>query len=229
MRPTRAMRRLILTAFGVLGMAAPAAAQQEIGGLRLEGEVEAGVRFFLVEPSKSESSKFLEYRDINQGLFLQGLQLRLFTPDEKYSAEFGGRQWGLQDQEYYLRAERLGKWEFGFDWDQMRHIFSTDARMLSRETSRGVFSLPTPRPGLSAYNSARELDEISVRWDTAHIFFKLTATEDLDLIAEYTRIRKDGDRPMGMAMGSPGNNFLEVLQPIEQTIHDFRLRGTLAR
>ncbi len=111
----------------------------------------------------------------------------------------------------------------------MRHIFSTNARMLATETSRGVFSLPTPRPALALYNSARELDEISVRWDTARMFLKLTATEDLDLIAEYTRIRKDGDRPMGMAMGSPGNNFLEVLQPIEQTIHEFRLRGTLAR
>jgi len=223
------MRLLVLAAFGVLGMAATASAQQEIGALRLEGEAEAGVRFFLQEPSKTQSSKFLEYRDINQGLFLQGLQLRLFTPDEKYSAEFGGRQWGLQDQEYYLRTERLGKWEFGFDWDQIRHIFSTNARMLSTETSRGVFTLPTPRPALALHNSARELDEISVRWDTARIFVRLTPTEDLDLVAEYTRIRKDGDRPMGMAMGSPGNNFLEVLQPIEQTIHDFRLRGALAR
>ena len=51
MRPTKAMRRLILAAFGVLGMAASASAQQEIGGMRLEGEVEAGVRFFLEEPS----------------------------------------------------------------------------------------------------------------------------------------------------------------------------------
>jgi MtrB/PioB family decaheme-associated outer membrane protein len=229
MRPTRAMRRLIVAAFGVLGMVAPASAQQEIGGMRLEGEAEAGVRFFLEEPSKTRSSKFLEYRDINEGLFLQGLHLRLFRPDEAYSTEFGGRQWGLQDQEYYLRTGRLGKWEFGFDWDQMRHIFSTNARMLATETSRGVFTLPTPRPALSLYNSARELDEISVRWDTARISVRLTPTEDLDLIAEYTRIRKDGDRPMGISMGSPGNNFLEVLQPIEQTIHDFRLRGTMAR
>ncbi len=229
MRPTRAIRRLVLAAFGVLGMAATASAQQEIGGMRVEGEVEAGVRFFLEEPSKTRQSKFLEYRDINEGLFLQGLHLRLFRPDEAYSTEFGGRQWGLQDQEYYLRTGRLGKWEFGFDWDQMRHIFSTNARMLATETSRGVFELPTTRPALALYNNARELDEISVRWDTAHIYLKVTPTEDLDLIAEYTRIRKDGDRPMGMAFGSPGNNFLEVLQPIEQTIHDFRLRGTLAR
>jgi MtrB/PioB family decaheme-associated outer membrane protein len=228
MRPTRAIRRLILAAFGVLGMAAPAFSV-EIGGLWVEGEIEAGARFFVEEPSKTRSSKFLEYRDINEGLYLENLRLRVFRPDESLSFEFGGRQWGLQDQEYYLRAEQLGKWEFGFDWDQMRHIFSTNARMLATETSRGVFTLPTPRPPLALYNSARELDEISVRWDTARIFLRLTPTEDLELIAEYTRIRKDGDRPMGMAQGSPGSPFIEVLQPIEQTIHDFRLRGTLAR
>lgn len=228
MRPTRAIRRLILAALGVLGMAVPAPAV-EVGGLWVEGEIEAGARFFVEEPSKTRSSKFLEYRDINEGPYLENLRLRVFRPDESLSFEFGGRQWGLQDQEYYLRAEQLGKWEFGFDWDQMRHIFSTNARMLATETSRGVFTLPTPRPALSLYNSARELDEISVRWDTARVFVRGTPTEDLELILDWTRIRKDGDRPFSMAFGSPGSPFMEVLQPIEQTIHDVRLRGTLAR
>lgn len=228
MRPTRAIRCLILAALGVLGMAAPAPAV-DLGGLWVEGEIEAGARFFVEEPSKTRSSKFLEYRDINEGPYLENLRLRVFRPDESLSFEFGGRQWGLQDQEYYLRAEQLGKWEFGFDWDQMRHIFSTNARMLATETSRGVFTLPTPRPALSLYNSARELDEISVRWDTARVFVRGTPTEDLELILDWTRIRKDGDRPFSMAFGSPGSPFMEVLQPIEQTIHDVRLRGTLAR
>lgn len=229
MRSTRAIRRLILIALGVLGAAAPASAQVEIGGMRVEGDIEAGPRFFIEEPSKSRQSKFLEYRDINQGLYLQDLHLRIFRPDESYSTELGGKLWGLQTQEYSLRAGRTGLWEFGFNWDQMRHIFSTNARMLADETSRGVFTLPATRPALALYNSARELDEISVRWDTAKIFFKLTPTPDIDVLAQYTRIRKDGDRPMGMAMGSPGNNFIEVLQPIEHTIHDFRLSGTVAR
>ena len=51
---------------------------------------------------------------------------------------------------------------------------------------------------------------------------------NVDLFAEYTRTHKDGEKPFGMAFGSPGGNALEVLQPIEQTIHDFRLRGTWA-
>ena len=229
MRPRSVIGCLILAAFSVLGAAASAIAQIQIGGMAVEGEIEAGPRFFIDEPSKTRESKFLEYRDINEGLYLQDLRLRIFRPDESYSTELAGRQWGLEDQEYHLRTGRLGRWEFGFDWDQIRHIFSTNSRLLATEVDRGVFRLPTPRPALSAYNSARELDEISVRWDTAHIFLRLTPKEDLDLTAEYTRIRKDGDRPMGMALGSPGNNFVEMLQPLEQTIHDFRLRGTLAR
>lgn len=228
MRLTRAIG-LITGVVSVLGWAGAAPAQIEVGGLRLEGDVEAGARFFIEEPSPSRKSKFEEYRDINQGVFLENLRLRLFSPDEKYSVELGGSKWGLQDQEYSLRTGRLGLWGFGFDWDQMRHILSTNARMLATESQRGVFTLPTTRPALSLYNSASELDEISVRWDTAKIFFKLTPTPELDLLAEYTRIRKDGDRPMGMAFSSPGGNFMEVLQPIDQTIHDFRLGGTLAR
>jgi MtrB/PioB family decaheme-associated outer membrane protein len=67
-----------------------------------------------------------------------------------------------------------------------------------------------------------------VRWDTARTFFKLSVSENADLFAEYTRIHKDGERPFGMAFGSPGGSAFEILQPIEHTIHDFRLRGTWA-
>jgi MtrB/PioB family decaheme-associated outer membrane protein len=239
MRTTRRVR-FVLAGLVVLAAAGPASAQTatptetappiEIGGFRLEGYGEAGVRFFGQRPTEKESAKFEEYRDINQGLYLQGLWLRFFTPDEKYSGVIGGRQWGLQDQEYHLSFERLGRWEVGFEWDQMRHIFSTDARTLLNETSRGVYALPNPRPSpsLDTYNNGRTT-EISVRWDTARTFFKLNLSDNADLFAEYTRIHKDGERPFGMSFGSsPGTNSFEILQPIEHTIHDFRLRGTWA-
>lgn len=206
-----------------------ASAQVKLGGFNVEGEGEAGARFFIEEPSGTRRGKFEEYRDIPEGAFLERLRLRIFVPDESYAFEFGGSKWGQQDQEFSLRAGRLGLWELGLDWDQIPHIFSTTARMLATETARGVFTLPTPRPSLSAYNGARRLDEISERWDTARLSLLLTPTPDLEVRAEYTRIRKDGDRPFGMAFGSPGNNFLEILEPIEQTIQEFRLRGTLAR
>ena len=220
------MVRLILAVFAVLAVGRPASAQVQIGGLGVEGNVETGWRFFVDEPPESRQAKWEEYRDFPGGPFLGELHLRIFRPDESYSTEIRGSKWGQQDQEFSLRSGRLGLWEFGFDWDQIPHVFSTNARMLATETSRGVFTLPSPRPPLAAYNSGRDLDEISTRWDTARLSFRLTPTPDLELKAEYTRTKKDGDRPMSQAFGF---NFIEVLEPIDQTIHDARLQLAIAR
>lgn len=231
------MAWLAAVALAVLPFAGSAWAQLQVGGMALEGEIETGVRFFVEEPSASETAKFEEYRDITEGLFLERLQLRIFRPDESYSVEFEGSKWGQEDQEFALRAGRLGVWQFDFSWDQTPHIYSTNARMRATEAARGVFVLPPTRPSASSlspaegalYNAAPILDEVSVRWDTARMGLTLTPTSDLDLRLEYTRINKDGDKPIGVAFGSPGNDFMEVLEPIEHTIHDVRLRGALAR
>jgi MtrB/PioB family decaheme-associated outer membrane protein len=217
-----------LAAAAVLMTCSPAAAEVSLGGMNLEGEVEAGVRLLPDEPSKTRRAKFEEYRDITEGPILGSFSLRAFRPDESYSTEFGGTKWGQQDQDFFLRAERLGVWRFEFDWDQTPHLYSTTAQSFYRETQRGVFRLDTPRPPLSSWNGSPRIDEISQRWDTARMSLTLTPTTAIELNAEYTRIRKDGDRPFGMAFGSPGNNFAEMLEPIEQTIHDLRLRGSVA-
>ncbi|HET9491114.1 MAG TPA: MtrB/PioB family decaheme-associated outer membrane protein [Methylomirabilota bacterium] len=221
-------KALIVAALTVLGGADLASAQVSPGGLTLEGEVEAGGRFFIERPSPTRRAKFEEYRDLSPGPFLHELQLRLFRPDESYSVELGGSKWGHEDQEFSLGAGRLGLWQFGFAWDQIPHLYSTTARTLAVETDRGVFTLPAPRPALSTHNTPDQ-SEISIRWDTARMFVRVTPTPDLDLDAQYTRTHKAGDRPFGMAFGSPGNNFYEIVEPIDQTIHDLRLRATLAR
>jgi len=218
--------RLVVAALAILGLVGPASAQTQVFGLNVEGDIEAGGRIYGQKPSKSESAKFEEYRDLPELPYLGQFRLRLFTPDEGYSSEFLGSKWGQQDQEFSLRTGRLGLWEFGFDWDQTPHIFSTNARMLATESARGVFTLPAPRPAGAAYNTARELDEIGTRWDTARILFRLTPTPDLEVKAQYTRIYKDGDRPISVPFGF---TFMEVLEPIEQTVHDTRLQASIAR
>lgn len=221
---------LLLVGFLVpLASASAAWGQTELFGVKIDGSVEWGGRVYIDRPSNLESAKFEEYRDIPESAFLQDLRLQLTNKDDSYRFEFGAREAGEEDQNFRLRSSKLGLYDFEFEWDQIPHIFSTTGRTLSTETGRGVFTLASPRPALSAHNAGRELDEISTRWDTARISLHLTPTPALDLTAEYNRIDKDGDRPFGMAFGSPGNNFVEVLEPIEQTIHDFRIRGTFAR
>lgn len=236
MKLTRAMpcfvSALLASAFLVLGVTGSAPAQTQFAGMNVEGSVEAGGRGYLTDgPKNKERGKFEEYRDMGAGPMLQQLQLRLFTPDEGYSSEFLGSKWGREDQEFSLRAGRTGLWQFQFDWDQTPHLYSTTSRTPLHEISRGVWAAPAIT-SLSDFNgqaTSRELHDVSVRWDAARLHFKLTPTPDLELTAQYTRTRKEGNKPFGMSFGTPGSNFLELLQPIEETVHDFRLGGTLAR
>ncbi len=224
-----AMIRLVVAGLAMVSMTGVAWAQVQIGGVNIEGQFEAGGRIFIERPSKSERAKFEEYRDLPPGLFLDQFHLGVSRPDTGYSAEFEGTKWGQDDQQFTLRAGRIGLWEFGFQWDQTPHVYSTDARTLLTEASPGVFTLPTPRPSpLTLYNTPPNF-EISQQWDTARLWFGLTPTPDLDLKTEYARIHKDGDKPFSMAFGSPGNNFLQILEPIDQTVNDYRLRLSLAR
>lgn len=227
----RACIRAVVVVAVVAGLpwVAPGAAQAQWGGLKFEGEAEVGVRFLPNEPSNDERAKFEEYRDITQGLFLPNLRLRVFTEDAAYSAELSGAKWGQDDQEFGLRAGRIGRWDFGFDWIQTPHLFSTTGRALWTETSPGTYTLPTPRPNLNLWNTAPGIDEIGLRWDTANMFLRLTPAPDLDLGVRYMRIHKDGTSPYAMAFGSPGGNFLELVRPIDQLIHDFRIGGTWAK
>ncbi len=229
----KTMRRagLVLVFLSALSMPRVVSAQTVLGGSWvLEGEAEAGFRLLPGEPSRSESAKFEEYRDLPANRpFLDHLDLRLSTIDQQLFFELGGSKWGQKDQEYSLGAGRLGLWEGSFEWNQIPHTFSTNARFLATEGPRGVFDLPTPRPTLEKHNAAPELDEVATRWDQAKISFKLTPTPDIDLIAEYNRTYKSGDRPLGMAFGSPGGNFYEILEPINQTVHDLRLRAVISR
>ena len=227
------MRRLLagvpLVGLLTLGAASEAPAQVSLGGLNLSGEIEAGPIYYLEEPSKSRKAKFEEYRDMTQGLWLNNLSLRLFTPDDAYETTLSGYKWGYEDQNFQLSAGRIGVWQFNFEWDQLPHVYSTNSRMLAVETRPGVFDLPTPRPALSAYNTAKEIDEISQRWDTAKMGARFSISPDSEITAEYTRIHKHGDKPFSLAFGSPGNQFMEVLEPVDQQIHDFRVKYSMAR
>ena len=90
---------LIVLLLGAVGAAGIASAQTQLGGFNVEGEVEAGGRFYIDRPPQKDRAKFEEYRDLTPGPVLYGLNLRLLRPDESLYAEFGGSKWGYSDQD----------------------------------------------------------------------------------------------------------------------------------
>jgi MtrB/PioB family decaheme-associated outer membrane protein len=130
----------------------------------------------------------------------------------------------------------------------MRHIYSTDSQTLLKEFGGNTFIIRggpgfavSSRPPLQNWNQAppwgcsdsalgssqKDCDgQISQQWYTGRLFFKTSPTPNTDFSAELTRIFKDGQRPFGMAFGSPGGVFLELVQPISQTIYEFKMQGS---
>ena len=235
-----ALGSLLLSGF--LLLPSRAMGEAEILGLKASGEGEVGGRIFVDRPSKGDRAKFEEYRDIPPGVFLERLRLRLESPDGSYSLQLGVKDAGEEDQNFFLQAAKLGRYTFEFEWDQLPHIFSGTGRSPYRENSRGVFELPdllqttlqgasaAARPGIlqSFLATAPDID-LKTRWDTARFLMSVTPTPEWDLRAEYTRTLKTGERPIGMVFGSPGGNLVELPEPIDQAVNDFRVTAALAR
>jgi hypothetical protein len=213
----------IVLLIALAGVAGPGAGRTQAQGVKLTTEV--GVRAFTDKLATEQLGKFEEYRQVPSGLFLQGLRLQ-YEPAGTSLFELGAQRAGQRDQGYWLSASKPGLFDLRVGWDQIPHMYSSTARMIGSTTN---FALPTPRPDTATWNStASSLNPIRNRWDAGQLSLALRPTESLESKAEYTLILKDGNRPIGMAFGSPGSNYREILEPIDQTTHDLKLSQSLA-
>src|SRR5262249_56984652 len=142
MRVPRGVSPIVL-ALLVVGAAGVASAQTQLGGVNVEGGIEAGGRFYIdSRPSQKDRAKFEEYRDQSPGLFLLGANLRLSRPDESLYGELGGSQWGFSDQDYYLSVRRLRDAQVYFLWGQPPPRISATGGLPARQPQERVSRAP---------------------------------------------------------------------------------------
>lgn len=196
---------------------------------RVVAAVDVGARAFSTPMSTQQRGKFDEYRDIRSGVLLQQLALGYAPADGISRYRLTASDVGLRDQRIALRAKQPGLYDVQLSWDRIPHTFSTDGRSLFTETSRGVYTLPTPRPDTATFNRAPYVRPIRTMWDPVKLAVGVTPSQAWDFRAEYTRIGKSGDRPIGQPFGSPGANANEIREPIDQTIHDLRVSQSYAQ
>jgi MtrB/PioB family decaheme-associated outer membrane protein len=192
---------------------------------------EIGARSFTQQPALLDRAKFEEYKAVPSGAVLQQLLLGYTPPDGFRQVQLVARNIGQLDQSLALRGTEPGRFDLQLRWDRIPHLFSTNARSLGTAGSPDVFySLPTPRPDTATWNrTAPYIAPVRTKWDAVRVAAVFTPTPEWDLKAEVTNIGKKGQRPMGMAMGSPGNNFREILEPIDQTSELVRLSQAFTR
>ena len=226
---TRAFATTLSIAAVAALLGSPSIGLAQGGAITAAFAVGGRVRMDSLDPHSK--GKFEEYRHVPENApFLQQLRVDYSPEGRNQLYRFVLREPGERDQSTWLRGSAPGSWDLLVRWDRITHAFSTTGRSLGEESSRGVFTLPSPRPDTATWNrDATYLDPTRTRWDPVRVAVGLSPSEDWNLKAEYTWIGKQGDRPLGVAFGSPGSNFREVLEPIDQTVQSLRFTQGFAR
>ena len=188
------------------------------------GYVEVGVR---ISGGDDNAAKYLEYRDIPRGFYIQRFELRL--PDllkSKYFFTMQSRETIEKDQTHLLEVGRHGKFRAQLRWDQTTHFFSNTTSTQFLEASPGVFTFPSAlRTQLrSSPGTLPSVLQGNVRFDTRlrrHTgggSFIVTPTPHWSIQLEYSRENQLGSRPLGTTTNS-FSNVLELPEPIDYRTH----------
>ncbi len=206
------------------------------------GRVELGL---IQKDVDTISSKFLEYRDIPNGIVLP--YFRLNGEKEGLRYDFAGQFLQQTDQRFRLRVEK-GWFRLDGDYNTIPHRFGNGGRTLEQVTSEGVFRIspalqaanqtiigpPSSRinytflnnlvtPSLNA--SAPDVDLVLDRERS-----RLVASArpgDVDVKLAYFRERRTGDRAAaGTAFGF--SNVVETPEPVGYLTQDVGADAELA-
>jgi MtrB/PioB family decaheme-associated outer membrane protein len=194
-------------------------------GFTVHGEVEAGGQ---VEGSTSDSSRFEEYRHVPQNAVLPGATLRLDNERFNYFADLYAEDITQEDQRYYLRFGRAGRYDIEIGWDQIPHRFSNAGRTIEAQRDSGDFRIPdaiqralqADPSGLAGVLAAARSVGLRLREDTGLFRFRYTPTPEWEIHTRYAVERQRGRRPISTASSfAVGADVVELPEPIEYLTH----------
>lgn len=166
-----------------------------------------------------KNSKFSEYRDMRNGLYLRRADLRFENVlNSKNYASLKSQRTLYRDQSYLATFGRYGKFKLQFRYDEIPHTYSDTTRTLFTQTSPGVWSYPTlirqslqapllPGTSLASIINTQVVPQsnfitpsIIRKAGTALVSYNLTPAWLLNL--SFWRESERGTRPIGLIMNS---------------------------
>ena len=184
------------------------------------GRIEVGVRQMT---GKLNSSKFLEYRDISDGFFVERFELTLDDlGQERWFLNLQARETVEKDQSYLFGFGRYGTFDLQLRGDQTPHDFTDAARSFFFGSSAGGYAVsPFIRASLSTNPSTLPLllegappIGVFLRRNNAGGLFTFTPSANWTLKFDYGTENQLGVRPFGTTTNS-FTNMLEFPEPID--------------
>lgn len=199
-----------------------AAAETDLGPVRLSGEAELGALLVWVDGDKT---KFREYRDLVDGV-LSDFDLLLENEEITHWLRGRAEHMGYDDQRYWLEGGRYGRYEIEAFYGELPHLFSESARSPYSRAGDKTFVLPPGFPNIAAAipdpSFFHGVDQ-ELKWREGSTETRYHLGESLDFEAGYRIQDKRGASNWGMNFGTPGGSFTSVPRRLDERIHEARL------
>lgn len=212
---------------------------------KLEGEVEVGGQTL---SGNTGSPTLKEYRDLD-GKPTLNMHLRGENRLGTKFLELGGTNMTRTDANFFLKTGRYNAFQFDFDYNRQPHIIGLNRAMIYADAGLGDFRLssagcgnvgafnavatvPTPaqRNAVDAsVNCLLQPTPLGFQTDTARMGLRYLPSPDLELKAGYSRMNKDGTRPFGGVIGTPGSGVVELAAPRQERIHEVGMGAEYAQ
>lgn len=200
-------------------------------------------------------AKFYEYRDLRPGptgdfFFAAG------SGNGLYEIDAWGKNVGYKDQRYEAYVSKAGEQYFNFMWDQTPHVYSTSASTLFNTSGNAltlanpnigaqmsaagpVVGFPTIASGVVTANNLAKLSaigaiinqnvhttDVGIRRDTASVDYRYTPTDNWDIRANYSNMRRTGSQVDGVLFtGTNNGSRVDVAKPVADTTQNFGVNG----
>jgi hypothetical protein len=222
----------------------------ELGGRGFLNDPPFGGHIF---QGQGSLAKFYEYRDLRPGP-TGDFFVATGSKDGLYEIDAWGKNVGYRDQRYDAYVSKAGEQYFNFMWDQTPHLYSTSASTLFNTNGNaltlinpnigaqlfaaGVAGFPTiPNAGIPAKTNAISTiinqnvvpTNIGIRRDTAAVEYRYTPTDNWDIRANYSNMRRTGSQVDGVLFTSTNTGSrVDVAKPIADTTQNFGVNGEYA-
>jgi MtrB/PioB family decaheme-associated outer membrane protein len=208
------------------------------------GDVDVGGRAFLNNPPANGSvylgqnslAKYYEYSTIAPGAFGDA-HVATGSNGGLYQIDFGAKNIGYSDQNYYLDMSKAGEHYLNLGWDQTPHIYSTSAQTPYLGVGTNTLTLPAGLPVFKTANNASIIapylhqTDIGIERDTASAEYRWTPTVAWDIRADWSHLERTGTQVDGVAglggvNGFPGSaGGVQVPKPVSDTTQNFGVNG----
>lgn len=226
----------------------PASAMAQEGwNIVTSGGFKAGVQ---AVDNTNNSSKFNEYRDIDDGVYLYDLNFETLDKNSGLFLELGGKNISRDDESARLGIGSYGTWRLQFDRNEIPHNISNKAMTPFIERGDGLYTVATPAVGaaLTGYPNraadaaivratdstvsgwlTRNLHEIDLGTERDKNSVELTVTpnENFKFRLSYSDENKDGSKITYGPIGPrpPDSLNIQMAEPIDYQTRELKFEA----